>query len=310
MKKWFIRFSILALAGLLIFLGVAFLRMKLAAAEVLRQAQSYSETAPLEFGETSSLEVIPLYENASASGDLQSGLGVSYLIRTDHATILFDLGNNWNGASPSPLLQNMASLGITLDEIDTIVISHRHLDHVGGNNWWSKKTFSLDGATQPPLGERPIYIPEAMSYPGSEPVVSESPVLLAEGVATTGLITYAQPFPLWLAIPKGDEQAIAVNVTGKGLVLITGCGHMGLEALLGRAADVFEVPVAGLIGGLHYGNATTQDLQPEIALVQSLNPLIVALSPHDSGPAAIDAFARAFPAVYQDIQVGKALLIQ
>jgi metal-dependent hydrolase (beta-lactamase superfamily II) len=60
------------------------------------------------------------------------------LIRTDSATILFDLGYNMTASSPSPLEGNMASLGLTLDEIDMIVISHRHPDHVGGQNWWTE----------------------------------------------------------------------------------------------------------------------------------------------------------------------------
>jgi 7,8-dihydropterin-6-yl-methyl-4-(beta-D-ribofuranosyl)aminobenzene 5'-phosphate synthase len=310
MKKWLKRIFIGALAGLLIFLGVAFLRMKLVSMEVAREAEAYSAGAPLAIGETHSLEVLPLYDKASASGDLLPGHGVSYLIRTDGATILFDLGNNLSAASPSPLEQNMARLGVTLDEIDIIVISHRHPDHVGGNTWWSKKTFSLAGSSQPSLEERPIYIPEPMAYPASGPILSDTPARLAEGVATTGLLTYAQPFPIWLALPGGDEQALAVNVAGKGLVLITGCGHMGLEALLARAASVVDAPVIGVIGGLHYVNAGAQALQPQIDLLLSLDPLVVALSPHDSGPAALDVFARAFPAAYRPIQVGKSIRIQ
>jgi 7,8-dihydropterin-6-yl-methyl-4-(beta-D-ribofuranosyl)aminobenzene 5'-phosphate synthase len=181
---------------------------------------------------------------------------------------------------------------------------------VGGNAWWSKRTFSLAGASQPSLGDRPIYIPEPMNYPGSEPILSEGPVRLAEGLATTGLIGYAQPFPIWLALPRGDEQALAVNVAGKGIVLITGCGYMGLEALLGRAEAVYNDPVVGVIGGLHYGNAGAQALQPQISLLQSFSPSVVALSPHDSDPAALEAFAQAFPAAYQAIQVGLSIRIQ
>jgi 7,8-dihydropterin-6-yl-methyl-4-(beta-D-ribofuranosyl)aminobenzene 5'-phosphate synthase len=203
----------------------------------------------------------------------------------------------------------MARLGVSLDEIDAVVISHRHPDHVGGKNWWIEKTFSLDGAPQPSLGDLPIYIPEAMTYPGSSPVSAERPTPVAEGVATTGLITYAQPFPLWLAMPKGDEQALAVNVSGQGIVLITGCGHMGLKNLLERAETAFDAPVVGVVGGLHYGNADAASLQPEMQLIQGLNPVIVALSPHDSGPAALDAFRQAFSAAYQPIEVGEAITI-
>jgi len=289
MKKWIRRFAIGALAGLIFFLGFTFTRLQLAKHQIAQDKETLA-TSTLEIGETSKLEVLPLYENAAQTG-LQSGHGVSYLIRTDNATILFDLGNNMTASSPSPLIQNMQDIGISMDEIDKIVISHRHPDHVGGGNLWTQKTFSLDGTNQPALENIPVYIPEEMTYPGIALVLSTSPTLLSEGIATTGLISYAQPFPIWLATPKGDEQALAVNVSGKGIVLITGCGHMGLESLLERAKTMFDVPVVGVIGGLHYGETDMASLQPELLLMEDLNPIVVALSPHDSGQSVLDGFA-------------------
>jgi len=302
MKKWLTRIALASLIGLALFVGFTFTRLKLARVEIRQQEHNLSTSAPLLIGETSTLEILPLYEKEAQNG-LESGHGVSYLIRTDSATILFDLGNNLTAASPSPLEKNMEALGVSMGDIDLIVISHRHPDHVGGQNWWTENTFSLDGMTQPRISQ-PVYIPEAMTYPSGELILSEKPAPLAEGVAATGLITYAQPFPIWLAMPKGDEQALAVNVKGQGIVLITGCGHMGLESLLGRAKTVFDAPIIGVVGGLHYGNSDVAALQFEIESVRELNPVVVALSPHDSGTVALEAFAQAFPTSYRYIQVG------
>lgn len=306
MKKWVLRFTVGSLVGLVLFVGITWSRLQLAKYQINRKDKALSTAAPMEIGETATLEILPLYEKAAQPG-LQSGHGVSYLIRTDNATILFDLGNNPEAVSPSPLEQNMSSLGISLDEIDMIVISHRHPDHVGGQNWWTGRTFSMDGMTQPSLGNLPVYIPEKMSYPGASLTLAEMPVPLAEGVATTGLITYAQPFPIWLAMPKGDEQALAVNLSGQGIVLITGCGHMGLGALLERAEKVFDLPVVGVVGGLHYGNADIASLQVPIEMIQKLDPIVVALSPHDSGPVVLEAFDRLFPQTYTPIMVGQPI---
>jgi 7,8-dihydropterin-6-yl-methyl-4-(beta-D-ribofuranosyl)aminobenzene 5'-phosphate synthase len=303
MKKWLLWLVGIALVGLIAFVSIAFVRLQLAQADFQQAEDSRNNAAPLALGQTQKLEILPLYE-AAGSSDMETGHGVAYLIRTDHATILFDLGYNPDAASPSPLEQNMARLGISREDLDLIVISHRHPDHVGGQNWWMSNTFSLDGTSQPPLGDLPVYIPEAMTYPGSDPTLAAAPTRLAEGVATTGLIGYAQPFPIWLATPKGDEEALAVNVAGQGIVLITGCGHMGLDRLLARAKTVFDVPVVGVVGGLHYGDADAATVQAGIQLLQGLNPMLVALSPHDSGPAVLDAFAQAFPMAYQPIRVG------
>lgn len=306
--KWLRRLAVGALVVFILFVGFTLLRQQLAKYQINKDNQSLSAATPLNIGETSSLEILPLYENAGLTGQ-QTGHGVSYLIRTDNETILFDLGNNMTAASPSPLLQNMEALGISMDEIDQIVISHRHPDHLGGQNWWTKDTFSLDGQTQPSLGNIPVYIPEKMTYPGTTPIYAKTPTLLADGLATTGIIPYLQPFPIWLAYPKGDEQALAVNVSGRGIILITGCGHMGLESLLARAEAVFDVPVVGIMGGLHYGNAAVSSLQPQIKLVKDLNPVLVGLSPHDSDQSVLAGFAQAFPEAYIPIMVGQSIRI-
>ena len=308
MKKWLCRFALISLIGLFLFMGITLVKLQLTKVQISKDNQALTNAAPLEIGETSTLEILPLYENASLAG-LQSGHGVSYLIRTDSATILFDLGNNMTAESPSPLNQNMASLGISLDEVDMIVISHNHPDHLGGQNWWKQKTFSLDGTTQSLLGNIQIYVPEEMTYPDYDLNLVKTPAILSDGVATTGIISYAQPFPIWLAMSKGDEQALAVNVSGRGIVLITGCGHMGLESLLGRAEAVFEAPVVGVVGGLHYGNTDMDALQAEVQLLRDLNPPVVALSPHDSGQGVLDGIADAFPDAYAPIMVGQTISV-
>jgi hypothetical protein len=56
--------------------------------------------------------MVPLFEGAAAQNGLQTGPDVSYLIKTDTATIPFDVGNNPAAISPSPLERNMAALGL------------------------------------------------------------------------------------------------------------------------------------------------------------------------------------------------------
>ena len=301
--------TVMPIVGFVIFAVIVFIRLQIASTNVKRDLDALSSATPLAIGETSKLEILPLYDGTASQSDLQSGLGVSYLIKTDTATILLDVGNNPDGVSPSPLEQNMAKLGVTLDQVDMIVISHSHFDHRGGKEWQSQGTFSIAGDTQYLLGDRPIYLPEEMTYPGSSPIIAKTPTKIAEGIATTGTIPYVYPFPAWLAIPQGTEQALAINVRDVGIVLVTGCGHMGLDSLITHAQAYFTEPIAGVVGGLHEGNATAQDLQPDIQLVQTLQPKLVAVSPHDSFAPALTAFEQAFPNVYRPLQVGSLIAI-
>ncbi len=257
-------------------------------------------------GTAKRLEIIPLYE-AEGNRDYQCGAGVSYLIRTDRSTILFDLGNNPKALSPSPLAMNMAALGIAMDDIDMIFLSHRHPDHVGGWKWWKKRTFSTDGEEQSNLGDMPVYSSDRLRYPAKEVTAIHAPRRLSEGVASVGPFAFFEPYPSMSSLPNYSEQALAVNVLGLGLVLIVGCGHMGVEVLLERAAAVFDIPVRGIVGGLHYMELSSEALNPDVERIARTRPAVIAVSSHDSGPAAVGAFAHAFPEEFRHVRVGEAI---
>lgn len=255
---------------------------------------------------TTQVEIIPLYENDRVNEGLEFGHGVSYLIRTDSATIILDLGNNPDETALLPSLQNMQALGIAWDEIDAVVISHPHPDHVGGVNAWQNETVSF-GEFAGDLGKLPIFTPIPMLYPGAAITHSAEPTRVSQDMATTGTIPYTEVFPISLFSAKGYEQGLAIDVAGEGLVLITGCGHPTLEKLVIRAEALYGGRVVGVVGGLHYGDASAGEIQSHIQFLEPRQPKLVALSPHDSDPAAIEAFSSAFPEAYQSIRVGEAI---
>ncbi len=245
---------------------------------------SNAETTPeffdaVELGSSGSLSILPLFEAWTSSNELQSGHGVSYLIKTDEADILMDLGNNEQNLEPSPLLHNMNQLGITMDEIDTLVISHNHPDHVGGVANWKR----------------------------GEPELALEPMVIVPGVVSLGRQPFVQPFPFCLWEPLGWEQSLVVNVEGKGLVIIMGCGHPSMERIIERAEGIFSQPVIGVVGGLHYGRADEEELKPYIDFLALRNPELVALSPHDSSGGVLQIFEAAFPKAYRYITVGREI---
>lgn len=280
-------------------------------------------------GTTKTLEIIPLIDWYTPDDSLKGEAGVSYLIKTDQSTILFDVGRNADQSDPSPLLHNMKQLGVTLDDFDTLVISHNHGDHVGGRQWGRQKTFSLTNH-QINLGQKRVYSPIPMTYPGLNPIYAENPMIISKGVATIGVIS-THMFFLGLT----PEQALAVNVADRGIVLIVGCGHQTLSKILERAEALFDEPIYGIIGGLHYPvtdsriltmsgiklqmyfgtgkvpweRITIEEVQNNIALLKKHNPGVVGLSPHDSCNASLAAFRQAFPGIYKEIKVGEKIVI-
>jgi len=73
------------------------------------------------------LRMVVIYDNNPYAEGLETAWGFSCLIEGTEKTILFDTGGN-----DSILMENIQRLGINPREIDLVVISHVHADHVGG----------------------------------------------------------------------------------------------------------------------------------------------------------------------------------
>jgi 7,8-dihydropterin-6-yl-methyl-4-(beta-D-ribofuranosyl)aminobenzene 5'-phosphate synthase len=305
MKK-ILLYSLFTLAGLLVFATLFFtVRQVIANAQIKREGQILPALAP-SLETTTRLEILPLYEEASAEESFDFGHGVSYLIRTDSTTVLMDLGNNPAEAAHLPALQNMQTLGIPWEEIEAVVITHPHPDHMGGIKAWQEDTLSFGDFTAD-LSETPIYVPTSLIYPGAVLIQSAEPTLVGKDIGTTGVLSYPEVFPLSLFHPKGYEQGLVIHVAGQGLVMITGCGHPTMEKLVRRAEELYGEQVVGVVGGLHYEKKSTKDVQPHIEFLAPRHPKLIALSPHDSSPQALAAFQSAFSEAYQFIRVGETI---
>ena len=259
-----------------------------------------------DFGSTSRLEILPLYEEAGDQNIYKIGHGFSYLIKTDSVTILMDVGNNLTETDVLPLSLNMQALGISWDQIGAVIVSHFHPDHVGGVEAWKADKVSL-GIEDVDFDGKPVYAPSDFDFPGATPILLPNPSVLNPGVATIGTIEYAETYPVSLYAAHGAEQALAVNVEGQGIVLIVGCGHPTVERIVARAEALFEQPVVGIVGGLHYEGFGFADVQPHIEFLSSQNLKLVALSPHDSSPEALEAFQSAFADRYHTLRVGESI---
>jgi 7,8-dihydropterin-6-yl-methyl-4-(beta-D-ribofuranosyl)aminobenzene 5'-phosphate synthase len=274
------------------------------------------------------LEIVPLIDWHTKSSDFMGEAGVSYLIRTDKAEILFDVGLNQAQSNPSSLLQNMNKLKLSTHDFDHIFISHNHLDHVGGMKYQKKNTFNL-GDENINLDNKKILTPIPMHYKGKSTHCESSPYKIAKGVYSIGVI---QNFDFFMG--QIDEQAIAVNVEGKGILIIVGCGHQGLQKIIERTEALFEEPIYGIVGGLHYpvtdsrlkiagikmqkyfgicrepwNPYTLEDVRENIAFLKKRKPKLVSVSSHDSCDASLDAFREAFPKEYDELLVGKKITI-
>ena len=278
-------------------------------------------------GSTRQLRITPLVNWHAENSELKTEAGVSYLIQTDQHQLLFDVGFNQEAERQSPLQHNMDSLGVQLEDIDTLFISHHHLDHAGGQSWVDKGGFSL-GAQQVSLGGTRILSPTPLSYPGSTIELVDRPTVIGEGLASIG------PIRRQLFLGRIDEQALAINVAGRGIVLVVGCGHQTLAKILQRYDQLFDEPLYGIVGDLHYpvpdGRLTVlginlqrylasgsgpwnpiseADLRADMALLKQRDLGVIGLGGHDTSDEVIDQFRNLFQKRYRSVRVGNAIVV-
>lgn len=287
-----------------------------------------------DIGSTAVLRILPLMEHHTSDPQLRSEVGLSYLVDTDQHRILYDVGFNASGETPSPLQRNMATLGVELEGIDMVFISHNHPDHVGGLHWQRMNTFSL-GAEQTPFPNprTQLIAPDLMSYPGLFAVYADKPMQLGEGVGSTGIGTTGT-IPRQLTLGWIEEQALVVNVAGLGGVIIVGCGHQKVPNLLRRYDEAFSEPLYGIVGGLHFtvpegrikfgpldvqrhlasgsgvfNPISMEEVEQEIAMLKKRNLGLIAVSAHDSSDEVIELIRREFGEAHRYVRVGEEIVI-
>jgi 7,8-dihydropterin-6-yl-methyl-4-(beta-D-ribofuranosyl)aminobenzene 5'-phosphate synthase len=278
-----------------------------------------------DLGSVPRLSVLPLIDFYPGTGTLAGESGVSYLVTAGDRKILFDVACNEHDEEPSPLKRNMETLGISIEDIDAVFISHCHLDHVGGRRNQVHKTFSI--SREPvDLGGIPAYVPTPMTHPSARTDYVAEPRKLGEGLASTGPLDRA----IWLMGPVA-EQALVVNVEDRGPVMIVGCGHPQLPRLVDRAQEVAGAPLYGIIGGLHFpvtgsrvgrgrqniiGNGklpwqriTRREAREAAGMLAGLDLKLVALSAHDSCDWTLGILEEMLGDRYRTIKVGEEIVI-
>lgn len=276
-------------------------------------------------GTAKHLSILPLIEFFSIDDRLRGEPGVSYLLTIDGTRILFDVGRNVGHEHPSPLLRNMDAFGVSPSDIDAIFVSHGHLDHVGGLEEMRRRTFSLSAGPVDLTGKT-AHVPSVMTHPTATVELVTEPRKLGEGVASTGPLTRA----IWMMGPVA-EQSLLIDVDGKGVVMVVGCGHPLLTRLMVRAQAVTGRPLYGVVGGLHFpvtgsrvgkggqnilGNGKLpwqrirqSEVREAATLLAKSDVRLVALSGHDSCDWSLAAFGAMLGERCRTIKVGEEIIV-
>jgi len=239
------------------------------------------------------------------------------------------------GYTPEILLRNFDLLGIAPERLDGLILSHSHRDHYGGmvgfvEHHRSQMRDDLKLFAGGDLAFREKWLGSRDEEPRSwgaldaaalaasrvETVCCDTAHAL-QGPFTSGQIarqSFERVLPNTLVEPtpsdhysdaerRGrlvpdrhpDEHATCYVVQGRGLVVISSCGHCGLINTIRAAMAVSNVAkLHAVIGGFHLGIAPPDYVEHTIAELKALDPEIV-LPMHCSGRAFIAGMAREMP---------------
>lgn len=249
-------------------------------------------------------------------------------------TVLFDTGVSRKG-----ILNNVDALEIDTKDIQAIVLSHGHPDHAMGLPGLIDRlgTRNLPLVLHPDAYlERKLVLPngDEVSVPapkvtdfrrenieiieevGPSMLVDDMLLVSGEVDRTTDFETgfpihYAKRDDAWEPDPLiMDDQCTIINVRGKGLVIVTGCGHAGIINTIRHVQALTGVQeIYAVIGGFHLTGALFEPIIPAtIAALRDINPRYV-LPGHCTGWAATHQIARAMPEAFIPNSVGTTLVL-
>jgi 7,8-dihydropterin-6-yl-methyl-4-(beta-D-ribofuranosyl)aminobenzene 5'-phosphate synthase len=253
-----------------------------------------------------------LYDAFGGARGLTRDWGFAALVEYGGKRILFDTGND-----AGIFARNTRALHVDLSRLDFVVISHRHGDHTAGLNYLlrvnprvkiyaPREGFGVFGAALPgSFYRRDSTLPDSMRYFEASPpselkfgtpwpqanfVWVDSLVEVAPGVAIVSTVSKT-PGTLELR-----ELSLLIR-TAKGLVVLVGCSHPGIETIL-EASRAWGDHVHLIVGGLHLVTS------PDSTITRVTTALhdgwrIDRIAPgHCTGEPAFAALQRAFGAGY------------
>jgi len=265
--------------------------------------------------------------NSSAKPQLKTKHGLAFLIKAkiddNEVTVMMD-----TGPTPEALLHNVDTMGIILQNVDVIALSHGHYDHTGG----LIEALKQMKKRVPVIGHPTVFGPKLTIMPhlrligapfrssevesaGGVPLLATDPVKIADGIITTGEVPRTTAFEtvrgFWTIHNRKfvedkmlDDQSLVIDVENKGLVVVSGCAHSGIINTIKYAQKITENSmVYAVLGGFHLWNAENKRIQATVDELKKLDLKFVGPC-HCTGKKAIKKIAEAFGDRCQPLHTG------
>lgn len=210
------------------------------------------------------MKIITLIENQVNKAGLLAEHGLCLYIDSGTKKILFDTGQT------DTFIKNAEKLGVNLSEVDTVVISHGHYNHMGGLPAFLKlnkkakvlikkealnhKFSAGSNSLEPPIDiemyrDRIQYVSKPTEIDRGIFIMPEIPIRYSTDTnfqnckVKIGEEMVDDEFP--------DELFLTVIRKNK-LSILSSCSHRGITNIIQEAKEHFILPVKLILGGFHF----------------------------------------------------------
>ena len=270
-------------------------------------------------------KVTILYDAFGDSKQLTKDWGFSALVEHDGKRILFDSGNN-----AETFERNVKAIGVDLTKIDFAVISHRHTDHATGIKYLLKVnptvtiyvpadgTNGFGGMPVPAVFFRPdAELPVRMRYFGGTPPEHLNSGKLYDTGNFVLVNKLTEVAPGIFVVPtvsqkKGTLELPELTLAIKrpnGLLLVDGCSHAGIEAIL-EAASSIDPRTEIVFGGLHLVTTPVEEIATLVGNLRTKWKVQRIAPGHCTGEPAFARLQKAFGEKYVYAGLGTVVSLE
>lgn len=207
------------------------------------------------------VKIVILNDTRNSNKDkFENDDGFSAYIETENNKILFDAGPS------EKFKKNAEKLGLDLNKIDTVVLSHGHYDHGDGLKYFNNK---IEFIAHPNCVLKRWWKDDHSHYSGLQLTKKELEskynvhftkelYKISKNIYYLGEITRKYPVKLtkWV-LENGqndevlDDSGIVIH-TENGIIVIAGCSHSGICNIVEHAKNITgNSKVLAVIGGFH-----------------------------------------------------------
>ncbi|MGM0396857.1 MAG: MBL fold metallo-hydrolase [Bacillota bacterium] len=206
-----------------------------------------------------------LLENRSISEDYETEHGLSLYIETDKRKILFDAG------ATDIFLRNAEKMGVDLEDVDMMILSHGHYDHGGGiKSFMEKNKKALIYIHKEAFRDHGSIKEEGIKDAGIDKSLMDSDRvrLVEEDLYFDKDLVLFSHIKASEMLPRGNDRLLMrkdgdwekddfhheqnlLLKEGEKRVLVVGCSHRGIVNILDQCEKHLDRPLTVALGGFH-----------------------------------------------------------